>query len=136
MINKTRKKCAGQSTLEYAVLVIILIGALMAMQQYFRRGIMGRVRQATDDISDTQFDPAVVAARRRTVTTGRTEEVTGMKGWDQQQEVAVGETVTRLLRDEETQTATGAWTDGIVPEDWDNFIVENPGKVQWDGETE
>jgi len=52
--NKRRKK--GQSTLEYAVLIIIIIGALLSIQVYIKRGVQGRLKQATDDIGD-QFSP-------------------------------------------------------------------------------
>jgi len=52
--NKKRKK--GQSTLEYAILIVIIIGALLSIQVYIKRGIQGRMRSATDDIGD-QFSP-------------------------------------------------------------------------------
>ncbi len=53
-LNKRRKK--GQSTLEYAVLIIIIIGALLSIQVYIKRGIQGRLKGAADDIGD-QFSP-------------------------------------------------------------------------------
>ena len=49
-LNKRRKK--GQSTLEYAILIIIIIGALLSIQVYIKRGIQGRLKQAADDIGD------------------------------------------------------------------------------------
>lgn len=52
--NNKRKK--GQSTLEYAILIVIIIGALLSIQVYIKRGIQGRMRSATDDIGD-QFSP-------------------------------------------------------------------------------
>ena len=48
--NKKRKR--GQSTLEYAILIIIIIGALLSIQVYIKRGIQGRLKSATDDIGD------------------------------------------------------------------------------------
>lgn len=39
----------GQSTAEYAILIGLVIGALIVMQTYVRRGIQGRFRDATDD---------------------------------------------------------------------------------------
>jgi hypothetical protein len=51
-LNKKRQK--GQSTLEYAILIIIIIGALLSIQVYIKRGIQGRLKSATDDIG-TQF---------------------------------------------------------------------------------
>ena len=42
----------GQSTLEYAVLVVIIIGALLSIQFYLKRGIQGRLKSSADDIGD------------------------------------------------------------------------------------
>jgi len=46
------KKQKGQSTLEYAILIIIIIGALLSIQVYIKRGVQGRLKSATDDIGD------------------------------------------------------------------------------------
>ena len=50
MVGDRKKK--AQSTLEYAVLIIIVIGALLSIQVYLKRGIQGRMRSASDDIGD------------------------------------------------------------------------------------
>ena len=55
MLIKLRKKTA-QSTLEYAVLVVIVIAALLAMQSYIKRGISGKFKDSTQQISEEQFD--------------------------------------------------------------------------------
>ncbi len=49
-----RKK--GQSTLEYAILIVIIIAALLSIQVYIKRGVQGRFKSAADDIGD-QFSP-------------------------------------------------------------------------------
>ena len=49
----------GQSTLEYAVLVVIIIGVFLATQQYIKRGFQGRWKQALDDLGE-QYDPRLV----------------------------------------------------------------------------
>ena len=46
----------GQTALEYMVLIIVLIGALLAIQNYFKRGLQGRWKAAMDDMGD-QYDP-------------------------------------------------------------------------------
>lgn len=46
----------GQSTVEYAVVIAVIIAALIAMQIYMKRGTMGKLRDATDQIGD-QFSP-------------------------------------------------------------------------------
>ncbi|MFA5118831.1 MAG: hypothetical protein WC695_08290 [Candidatus Omnitrophota bacterium] len=51
-----RSKKRAQSTLEYAVIIAVVVGALIAMQIYVKRGLQGRLRQATDDVGD-QFSP-------------------------------------------------------------------------------
>ncbi len=51
-----RKMKKGQSTMEYAIILIIVIGALLASQQYFKRGIQGRWKASIDDLAD-QYDP-------------------------------------------------------------------------------
>ena len=47
-LNRTR----AQSTLEYAVLIVIIIGALLSIQFYLKRGIQGRLKSSADDIGD------------------------------------------------------------------------------------
>jgi uncharacterized protein (UPF0333 family) len=53
-IRLNRRK--GQSTLEYAIIIGVVVGALIMMQVYVKRGLQGRVKQATDEIGD-QFSP-------------------------------------------------------------------------------
>jgi len=50
------RKIKGQSTLEYAILIVVIIGALLAIQVYLKRGLQGRIKQAADDIG-SQFSP-------------------------------------------------------------------------------
>ncbi len=49
-------KKAGQSTLEFTILTIIIIGVFMAASDYVKRGIQGRWKSAVDDLGD-QYDP-------------------------------------------------------------------------------
>ena len=49
---KLLRKMKGQSTLEYAILIIIIIGALLSIQVYIKRGVQGRLKQATDDVGE------------------------------------------------------------------------------------
>ena len=49
---KFLRKIKGQSTLEYAVLIIIIIGALLSIQVYIKRGLQGRLKSSADDIGD------------------------------------------------------------------------------------
>jgi uncharacterized protein (UPF0333 family) len=70
----------GQSTLEYAILVVIIIGALIAINAYIRGGIAGRAKTAADDIGD-QYDPGNMNAIKMTNTSSNTyEEASAAKG--------------------------------------------------------
>ena len=53
---KFLRKIKGQSTLEYAVLIIIIIGALLSIQVYIKRGLQGRLKSSADDIGDQYSD--------------------------------------------------------------------------------
>ena len=47
----------GQATLEYAVILAVVIAALLAMQNYMKRGVQGKLRDATDQVGE-QYRPA------------------------------------------------------------------------------
>ena len=61
----------GQSTLEYAVLIVVIIGALLTIQVYIKRGVQGRLKSAADDIGDQYSDGnmnLVKTTARNTIT--------------------------------------------------------------------
>ena len=87
-LNKKRQK--GQSTLEYAILIIIIIGALLSIQVYIKRGIQGRLKSAADDIGD-QFSPGNMNSTKTTVTNSKSQDT-----------FLVGVTKSVLLGDEVT----------------------------------
>jgi len=64
----------GQSTLEYAVLIVVIIAALIAVQVYLKRGIQGRMRQSSDQIGE-QFSPGYTTSNRITNTFSNSTEV-------------------------------------------------------------
>jgi cytoskeletal protein RodZ len=68
--NKMRSR-RGQSTLEYAILIVIVIGALIAIQFYIKRGVQGRFKSSTDDIGD-QFSPGNTDYNKVVTTSSRT----------------------------------------------------------------
>ena len=53
MFRRLNKK--GQNTLEYAVLIAVIVAALIAMQRYINRGMQGKLKASADDIGK-QFD--------------------------------------------------------------------------------
>ena len=58
MFNLNKK---GQNTLEYAVVIAVIVAALLAMQNYIKRGIQGKMKASTDDIGE-QFSPQYTAS--------------------------------------------------------------------------
>ena len=50
-------KRKGQSTVEYALIIAIVVAGLLAMQFYVKRGYSGRLKSAADDMGDA-YDPA------------------------------------------------------------------------------
>jgi len=63
----------GQSTLEYAVLIVVIIGALLTIQVYIKRGVQGRLKSAADDIGD-QYSDGNVNALKTTTRFSNTQE--------------------------------------------------------------
>lgn len=59
----------GQSTLEYSVIIAVVVAGLVAMQLYMKRGMQGKLKQSSDDIGE-QFSPTQSTAdsRRKTHT--------------------------------------------------------------------
>jgi len=91
---KFLNKRKGQSTLEYAVLIVIIIAALLAMNQYIKRGLQGRLKSSTDDIGD-QFSPGNTNVTKRVFTASNTSEQFGVAGIGVQSTVLNSRELTR-----------------------------------------
>ena len=74
MFKKSRK---GQTSVEYAVVLIIVIGSLLAIQNYMKRGLQGRWKDTVDGLGD-QYDPktAITDVRHTLDSTTNTTIVT------------------------------------------------------------
>ena len=99
----------GQSTLEYAVLVVIIIGALLTIQVYIKRGVQGRLKSSSDDIGD-QFSPGNTNVIKTTITNSKTQETFGI---DTQ-----GESVSKLNQPEVTNTTERSQIIKVDQEYW------------------
>lgn len=53
---RVRLNKRAQSTLEYAVLIGVLVAALIAMQSYIKRGYQGKLKESADSMGQ-QFSP-------------------------------------------------------------------------------
>jgi uncharacterized protein (UPF0333 family) len=67
-------KKRGQSTLEYGLLIAVIVIALLAINLYLKRGVQGRMRESTDQIG-RQFDPEKFALSWRTTSTSNTAQI-------------------------------------------------------------
>lgn len=105
-LNKLRRRKKGQSTLEYAILIIIIIGALLSIQVYIKRGIQGRLKGAADDIGD-QFSVGNTNVVQTMTTSGRTNET-----------FRAGSSGSAMLAPEVTTTITNAYVMNVQQEYW------------------
>jgi hypothetical protein len=53
MLRRLNKR--AQSTAEYAILIAIVVGAIVAMQVFVKRGLQGRVRDVVDEKGPETF---------------------------------------------------------------------------------
>jgi cytoskeletal protein RodZ len=98
----------GQSTLEYAVLIIIVIGALLSIQVYIKRGVQGRLKSATDDIGD-QYSPGNTNVFSVTSTVSNTTDT-----------FKYGKSTSTLRADELTKTTKNSEIINAEQEYWGN----------------
>ena len=103
------RKMKAQSTLEYAVLIIVIIGAMLAIQTYIKRGVQGRLKSSADDIGD-QFSPGNTNVVRTTVTRSNTQEGFGLS--------AQGVSSTVMLTPEQTNTQERSQLINVDQEYW------------------
>ena len=77
---RTGHRRGGQSLLEYALMIVVLLVVIVAMNLYFKRGLQGRWKQTTDQIGE-QFTtrPGTNVAIQTNQVSSRTE-ATGTDG--------------------------------------------------------
>jgi len=71
-----KHKRKAQSTLEYAIIIFVVIVAMIALSAYFKRAIQGRGRQASDQIGE-QFSPQTGSWDYTTESYSKSMEETG-----------------------------------------------------------
>lgn len=98
----------GQSTLEYALIIAVVVGGLLLMQHYVRRGYAGRLKSASDEMGE-QYDPTTYTGNFTVTQHSKAE-----------QKVLDRETKTTQLEDQ-TNVKTGSETVGAWGESDDLF---------------
>lgn len=95
-------KRRAQSTIEYAILIMISIAALLSMTVYVKRAIQGHGRSIADDLGE-QYDPRHTTSSITTTHTGSTTTLT-----DQFEEggMVVSTSTTDVAADDISRTGT------------------------------
>jgi len=78
----------AQTTAEYAILIGLVVAALVAMQTYVKRGLQGRMKDATDTLvtgttnlgNTTQYEPYYLQTVTNTTGTSNVGEATALGG--------------------------------------------------------
>ena len=76
-IKLNRKK--AQSTMEYALVIGVVVAALLAINIYIKRAAEGRLKSSVDQIGE-QFDAHKTSVFRNETTTGYTRETSSTGG--------------------------------------------------------
>jgi hypothetical protein len=74
------KRIKAQSTLEYALLIAVVIGSLLYMQNYLKRSMQGRLQRIGDQMGE-QYSPGNTyrnVASRTFITKTQTDELRGI----------------------------------------------------------
>jgi hypothetical protein len=100
----------AQTTAEYAILIALVVGAVVAMQVYVKRGIQGRVRDVVDHtgtggevagenltLSGSQYEPYYLSRTGNTAQSATNTENVGQAG-------ATARTSTTTTTGTQTQT--------------------------------
>lgn len=78
-MRKCKFNIRGQSTLEYAIIIAVVVGALLAMQIYMKRGLEGKLKDSSDNIG-AQYSAGNVTSSHTTITTTSSDEKTSSEG--------------------------------------------------------
>lgn len=109
----------AQSTLEYAVLVGVVVAGLLAMQVYLKRGYQGKMKESADSMGD-QFSPGQTTAHYNTTSITRSQET--VNG-------TANTTVTQIFQQDSNKTATENVT-GFGDEHWWDWRNATNGSSQ------
>lgn len=75
------RKNRAQGTLEYAMIIAVVVAALLAIQVYMKRGVQGKLRESTDQIGQ-QYSAGKMTSNYTTeqIAEMKTKETFGLEG--------------------------------------------------------
>lgn len=98
-----RRSQRGQSTAEYAILVSLVIASIVAMQTYVKRGLQGKVKDATDHVSDEMQQAGVTGTTTQYEPYYASNDFKVSQSQDNKTTVGEGQTVTRTVNKDTTE---------------------------------
>jgi Flp pilus assembly pilin Flp len=99
----------GQTIVEYTVVFIIILGVMIAMKDYLKRGIQGRWKSASDDFGQ-QYDPQYINSNTMYSTQVNSQSVVSVEPGDYTPAGGVGQQgqwTSRLDTSNSLDTKTG-----------------------------
>ncbi len=117
----------GQSVLEYAILIVAAVSALIAMQFYIQRGMQGKLKESADEISaGSQYAPtkttsSITHTVESDTTTDVVTELDTLNGTIDPSDATKVKTTSTTTINNETDTTKG--TENV--EKWGTSLYEN-----------
>ncbi|MFA4888100.1 MAG: hypothetical protein WC628_00795 [Candidatus Omnitrophota bacterium] len=105
----------AQTTLEYAILIGVIVAGLIAMQVYVKRGYQGKLRESADSMGQ-QFSPGETAVHYN--TTSLTNSTDTLDTNRVSKTDIHKQTSTRKGNESVANFSTENWFD----KDWDNIV--------------
>lgn len=101
----------GQSTAEYAIVIGLVIGAAVAMQVYVKRGIQGKMKDATDfKLTDATSGVTIGSTDQYEPDYMTTDKMVSKREATESKETTQGGGVERKIVGTETSSRTGTQT--------------------------
>lgn len=72
------RRLKGQSTLEYAMIITVVVGALLAMRYYMTRSVQGKLRESIDNIGEQYSAGKTTSKYTIDATQSKTKETFGL----------------------------------------------------------
>ena len=104
----------AQSTLEYAMIVVILVAALIAMQIYIKRSMQGRLRAIADDLGQQYAPKNTTSDITITSESDQDTKVETIRQYNATKQADELKTTTTITINKETDTRSGNETVGVL----------------------
>ena len=97
----------AQSTAEYAIVIALVIGAVVAMQVYVRRGLQGRIKDTTDYLATQTTELGNTSEYKQYEPLELERDINQTRDQSIKEEVNAGGEVVRTIQGTEATNVTG-----------------------------